>query len=237
MIGLLLKDLKVGALFLWLIGLIYLLVAVQFVVFGRGGSLYLASVALAASLVASVLALEWRVEADRFVCSLPISRSTIVRARCLSILAAGAVSLVLWVIVGLVGETLVGRVGPGAPLWATFDGVVGFCLIIVVLATFFMPCYFKFGIGKGSAVFALLLIPLTAAEVAGSLVVWPQVAGSKDARAFATAIPGGLVRHAVAQAHQSLGAAGALALFSLGGAALLWASVALSTRFYEKREF
>jgi hypothetical protein len=232
MIGLLLKDFKVGALFLWLIGLIYLLVVVQFVVFGHDAPLFLASIALAASLVASVLAVEWRVEADRLVCSLPISRSIIVRARCLSILAAGAVSLVLWVTGGLIGETLVGRAGSGAPLWATFEGVVGFCLIIVVLAALYMPCYFRFGIGKGSAVFAFLLIPLAAAEVAGSLA-----AGSLGPRAAVDAVPGSLVRHAAAQAHHSLGAIGALVLCSLVGAALLWASVALSTRFYEKREF
>jgi hypothetical protein len=100
---LLLKDLRVGALFLWLIGLIYLLMVVQFVVFGLDAPLFLASVALAASLVASVLIVEWRVDADRFLCSLPVSRSTVVRGRCLSILAAG-VSLVLWVSGGWSGR-------------------------------------------------------------------------------------------------------------------------------------
>jgi hypothetical protein len=45
------------------------------------------------------------------------------------------------------------------------------------------------------------------------------------------------VRHALSQAHHDLGAAAALVLFSLLGAVMLWASVALSIRFYEKREF
>jgi len=236
-IRLLLKDLEVGALFLWLIGLLYLLVTVQFVVFGHQGPLFLASIALAMSLVASVLVVEWRVDGDRLVCSLPVRRSTVVRARCLSMLAAGAVSFVVWVSGGLVGDALVGHAGSGTPLWATFEGVVGFCLIIVGLTTLFMPCYFRFGIGKGSAVFALLLIPLASAEAAVSLAVLPEAAGSLGPRAAVAAVPGSLVRHALSQAHQDLGAAAALVLFSLLGAVMLWASVALSIRFYEKREF
>ena len=237
MTRLLLKDLKVGALFLWLIGLIYFLMTVQFVVFGHDAPLFLASIALAASLVASVLVVEWRVDADRFLCSLPVSRSTIVRGRCLSILAAGAVSLALWVSGGLVGDALVGHAGSVTPLWATFEGVVGFCLTIVGLTTLFMPCYFRFGIGKGSAIFALLLIPLASVDAAGSLVLLRDAAGSLGPRAMAAAVPGSLVRHAMRQAHQDLGAAAALVLFSLVGAVMLWASVALSIRFYEKREF
>jgi hypothetical protein len=234
---LLLKDLKVGALFLWLIGLIYLLMVVQFVVFGHDAPLFLASIALAASLVAGVLIVESLVDADRLVCSLPVSRSTVVRGRCLSMLCAGAVSLVLWVCGGLVGDALVGHAGSGTPLWATFEGVVGFCLVIVGLATLFMPCYFRFGIGKGSAVFAFLLIPLASAEAAGSLLVLPEAAGSVGPRSALATVPGSLVRHLIGQADQNLGTAAALVLFSLVGAVMLWASVALSTKFYEKREF
>ena len=237
MTRLLLKDLKVGALFLWLIGLIYLLMVVQFVVFGHDAPLFLASVALAMSLVASVLVVEWRVDGDRFVCSLPVSRSTVVRGRCLSMLAAGAVSFAVWASGGLVGDALVGHAGSGTPLWATFEGVVGFCLVIVGLATLFMPCYFRFGIGKGSAVFAFLLVPLASAEAAASILVLGEAGGSRGPRAAVVAVPGSLVRHVIAQAHQTLGAAAALALFSLVGAGVLWASVALSIRFYEKREF
>jgi len=236
-IGLLLKDLKVGALFLCLIGLIYLPIVVQFVAFGHDAPLFLASIALAASLVASVLAVEWRVDADRLLCSLPVSRTSIVRGRCLAILAAGAISLVLWVCGGLVGDVLVGHVGRGTPLWATFEGLVGFCLTIVGLATLFMPCYFRFGIGKGSAIFALLLIPLASAEAWGSVLVLGGASGSASPGAAAATVPGGLVRYVISQAQQELGAVGALALFTLAGAVLLWASVALSIRFYENREF
>jgi ABC-2 family transporter protein len=234
--ALLLKDLKVGTLFLWLIGLIYLPIMVQFVVFGHDAPMLLASVALAASLVASVLAVEWRVDADRFLCSLPVSRSSIVRARCLSILAAGAVSLVLWMCGGLIGNVLVGDAGRGTPLWATFEGLMGFCLTIVGLAALFMPCHFGFGIGKGSAVFAFLLIPLIGAETAGSLIVLPGVAGSEGVPSSVPILPGSLAWHVIGQAHQGLGTIGALALFSLAGAVMLWASVALSVKFYEKRE-
>jgi hypothetical protein len=225
----LLKDLKVSCLWLSGVALFYPLTAVSVSRFGQ--ALFWLGICLVAALVGTVPALEWRFEAERFVCSLPVTRAAIVRARMAAALLGAAVGLALWLASGLALEAVLSRPASFALSWASLEGILAFSLSAVVGIALFFPCYFRFGLGKGSGVFALLAIAL-----AGAIVTIAPVVIGAGGGAWQPADPTEVLRRIVAGGRARIGAPGTV-LVAIGGCAtLLWVSTRLSSAFYERRE-
>lgn len=225
----LLKDLKVS--FLWLSGvaLLYLLTAVS--VSRSGRAFFWLGICLVAALVATVPALEWRFEAERFVCSLPVARATVVRARVAAALLGAGVGLALWLASGFAFEAVLSRPASFATSWASLEGILAFCLSAVVGIALFLPCYFRYGLGKGSGVFALLAIAL-----AGAIVTIAPVVIGAGAGAWQPADPTEVLRRIVAGGRARIGAPGTALVAIAGCVVLVWASTRLSSAFYRRRE-
>jgi len=226
----LLKDLKVSCLWLSGVALFYLLTAVS--VSRSDQAFFWLAICLVAALVATVPALEWRFEAERFVCSLPISRAAIVRARVAAALLGAGAGLALWLASGLALEAVLSRPGSFATSWVRLESILAFSLSAVVGIALFLPCYFRFGLGKGSGVFALLAIALAGA----TLTIGPVVIGA-GARAWQPADPAEVLRRIVAGGHARIGAPGTVLVAIACCATLLWVSTRLSSVLYERREF
>ena len=143
-----------------LVGGVFVLATVQ--TFLQDEAFFWLAVGLAAALVAVVPIVEWHLDVDRLVSSLPVKRATIVWARYLSAAFACALAGGAWTITGRLLAPLLAAEGsiPGA--WATLDGLLAYSLVVVVLCTLFLPAYFRFGLGRGTAVFAFVCLLLVA---------------------------------------------------------------------------
>lgn len=235
---LLLKDVRVSAPLLAAIVLAYVVTGVRAV--RNDEAFFWLTVALAVGLWTVVPTLECQSDADRFLCSLPVDRAAIVWARGLWVLVAAIASGGLWVASGRLWQTVMSgsRWGlPATPMWTTFDGLLAFGLVGIVLATLFLPCYFRFGIGKGSAIFGTLAVGLLA--VTGGLTTLGVIAppASQGGLGGVRPLPAAAVRQAIGHLRDSLGAPASLVLLGGCAAVALWASVRLAVRYYEQREF
>jgi hypothetical protein len=121
-------------------------------------------------------------------------------------------------------------------MWASFDGLLAYGALAVVLAALFLPCYVRLGIGKGLAAFGALAIALLAATA--SLAQLTAAATSAATGGSGSASPLALpVQHAVGLLRGALGVPGSLVLVGGCAAFIFWMSMRLATRFYEQREF
>jgi hypothetical protein len=218
MLRLLVRDFRVVMWDLWLLAAIYALVCVS--ASRSAPAFFMAGVGLAAVLIVAVPALEWMFDADRFVCSLPVSRASLVLARYLSALAATAVGLAAW----MASATLASRLGHAdADLarWVSVDGGLAYAIVVIGLTAIYLPCYFRYGLGKGAAVFSLCLMTLSSV-LAG--LRWAVRASMGDLTPDWSAVDLDVARNLAR-------------LFWIGVvAALTIGSVALSVRFYQRRE-
>jgi len=166
-------------------------------------------------------------------CSLPVSRGDVVAGRYLST-AAG-------VFFGLGTSWLIGR---AAAVWIFADpehaprllGTGAYATLFAMFllcAALFLPCYYRFGVGRGLALFSLLLLAaVVLLSALGSLIV--HLAGGEDTlMALRDQDPERLaaVRHWLDR-RGGMVAAGLAAVASLG----FGASAALSARFYASRD-
>jgi ABC-2 family transporter protein len=174
----------------------------------------------ALSWTAVVMSVEWQIDADRLVASLPVTRATIVLARYASAMAGLALGAALYAAYGhamfaLLPERMVRR-WDGRAAWASAEGILAFLAVGYVAVVGFLPLRFRFGLPVGSALFAVVATAATSAVVA---LPWGH-----DVRAWLSlpsVMPGEWpVR---------------LALL-VGAAALGLASARLSIRFYEGRD-
>ena len=220
----------------WLFSLIFLLATVQ--TFLHDEAFFWLCVALAGALVAVVPVIEWRLETDRLLGSLPVSRHAIVKARYISAALAGLFAASAWTVTGrLLAPVLApDRAMPG--MWTTLEGVLTFLLVVAVLVALFLPLYFRFGLGRGAGVFFLACIALLVLAgflpAAGTPMGTPAGA-TTDIRAIITP-PSQPVRSAVTHMMESLGPVGATGVL-VGGVAVIWLlSIGVSVRWFQRRD-
>jgi hypothetical protein len=231
MITLLMKDVRSTAPVLVVFILLYGLVGLPAA--RSDEAFFWLTVKLAVGLWVIPPVLDWRNEADRFLCSLPVDRSAFVWARGVWVLLATAAAGGLWVVSGhlwfgvLAGDRW--RM-PAVPIWTTLDGVLGFAVVTMVLASVFLPCYFRFGIGKGSAAAAALaIVPL--------LTVSALLEGTGPAGEFGGRLQAAALQQAMRGLRDRAGTFGLLVIVGVGATIAATISLRLAKRFYEQREF
>jgi len=233
MVNLFIKDLKVGAVFLWAIVPLYVVTALQ--VSRAGAGFFWVNVTCASLLLVAVSMLDWKNEAEPFVYSLPVTRAMVVRARYLTVVAVGLLSLVIGSAIGAArGISLVMRVEPW-PRWMAGDVGLAFVLVFAFIASVYLPCYFRWGFGKGNAAAALVL---AAAGIAAD-IVGPALtgAGAPGRGLFYEGVPRGQVTQGVAHLAARYGMAPAGLIVVGLAAVLLWVSAQVAVRAYRRQEF
>ncbi len=182
---------------------------------------FIVGVALAVVLVVAVPGMEWMFDADRFVCSLPVSRATLVLGRYLSAFVAIALGLAVWMGSGALLSRNFAGADPNLSQWVSLDGVA-YCVILTLLVALFLPCYFRYGLGKGAAVFALSVMALGGIHAG---LRWIVRAAPGDVAPDLTAVDFDVAR--------TLARLVWIAIV----AAIATGSAALSVRFHRQREF
>ena len=227
---LLAKDVRLVVPYLWLIVPAHVLWCAQ--AFLAPEAYFWMTLAAAITWTASIVMIEWQLETDRFVASLPVTRAAIVKARYGSALGGLALGAVLFVVYGhgiaaVATERVLAR-WHGSPSWASADGVTALLLVGYVLIVAFLPFYFRFGLPYGASWFA--------ASAAVAIVVATGSARLANPMWTAGRPPSGIVRGWVAALAASWGIPlTGLALLA-GAAGIGAASVWLSARFYQERE-
>jgi hypothetical protein len=227
MLRLIQKDLRVIAAFGWLI---VWLVAPSYVVPAMlaargGGAILWVHVAFGAAAIVSVCLLDARSGADRFIHSLPLTRTDVVRGR----YGTAVVLAFMVMIVGVAFGLTAGLASPDGtwPRWFSPDVGIAYLVVMALLIAVYLPCYFRWRYGAGTVVAAVLL---------AGLVIAGDVAG----RAMGEAPPGlprGLVTRMTAAALQRWGLAATSIAAMAGAAWLLAASAAIAARGYRSRQF
>ena len=234
MLTLMHKDLRAAAGYgwplAWLVAPSYLVPA--FAAASSGGALFWLSVAFAAAALVSICLMDARGEADRFIHSLPVTRADVVRGRYGTAVLLGAGSAVLGALVGVVRAM---TIAPGAaawPRWLSPDVAAAYVAVMAVVIAVYLPCYFRWGYGRGSVAAALAMAGLV---IAGDLAGGAFPAGTLAPRQ--PGLPAGIVVQAAVAMAGSWGAATAGVLAAAGASTLLALSAAVSVRWYGRREF
>jgi hypothetical protein len=202
--------------------------------------LMVGAIALISVCVFVTLFLEDRYKTEAFYASLPLKRSTVVLARyvltALLSLAGGIfVFFYAYILTSVVKLRFI-KIDLKSLL--TFGGITGFVLFIAFLAALYFPFYFRHGLGRGSFIFAAVLLALgivvTGLERLAANIF--HLTGPLFTADFLKD-PGLGILLAIGGIRHSLG----LPLF-VGAtftlmAGMLAISIRLSIRFYQKREF
>ena len=216
--ALVLKDLRVLRPWWWLIVPGHML-------FGANGifspqAFFAVNVALAWAFTLILLIIEWTQDADRFLGSLPVSREDMVRARYAEVLGAAVGATILYAVYGRVllvfaTERLLER-WPGAPGWASGEGLLAFFLTVWLVSVAYLPFYFRSGLGKGTWLFLASAAPVI---VGGAVLVrWLSPAWT-------------LIDMA-----EALGTGVTVIVALAPAAGLGWLSLRLSVRLYDRRD-
>jgi hypothetical protein len=180
--------------------------------------------------------LDWKNEAEPFVHSLPVTRAMVVRARYLTALVVGLLSLTIGSAIGAArGISLVMR-GEPWPRWVAGDVGLAFVLVFAFIASVYLSCYFRWGFGKGNVAAGLVLaVAVIATDIVGPAITG-AAAGTGGAVAYA-GVPRGQVTQGVARLAERYGMAPA-GLIVLGLAAvLLCVSSQVAARACRRHEF
>lgn len=234
MLNLFLKDVKAGAIFLWAVVPLNIVAALQ--VSRSGAGFFWANVTCAALILVAVSMLEWKNEAEPFVHSLPVTRAMVVRARYVTAAAIGGLSLLVAATVGAARGFGLATQGSPWPRWVSGDMALAFLLAFAVIAAVYLPCYFRWGFGKGNVAAALLL----ASGIIVSGIIGPAATGFPafpvDGAAYG-GVPPGRIPQGVAMLVGRVGlAAGAVIVLALA-AGLLVVSAQVAVRACERQEF
>jgi len=202
--------------------------------------LMVGTVALITACVFVTLFLEDRYKTEAFYASLPLKRSSIVLARYVltGLLSLAGVVFVFFYAYLLTSVVKLRWIAIDLRSLLSLEGITGFALFIAFLAALYLPFYFRHGLGRGSFIFAAVLlglvVVLTGIERLAAKVF--HLTGPLFTADFLKDAGLGIIR-AIGTIRDSLG----LPLF-IGAAFILLAgmlviSIRLSIRFYEKREF
>lgn len=211
MLSLIGKDLRAGAPYIALT-----VVALGLLLIGAllAGKVFLVlSCAIAAALVALAPVLDWSLDADTFVHSLPASRSDVVRARYATSLLLSGGWLAVAALIALFFASRVADRGGAWPAWVALETALTAVVYVSVFVSLFLASVFRFGVGPGG------LISVMAFAILAPL-------GIRTVR------PEGL-----AALMASVGTAPVCAGVILAMAAIIWLSMTVSRRSYERREF
>jgi hypothetical protein len=234
MLNLFLKDVRAGAIFLWAVVPLNALAALQ--VSRSGAGFFWVGVTCAALMLVGVSMLEWKNEAEPFVHSLPVTRAMVVRGRYVTAGAIGMLSLLVAAAVGTArGFGLAGQGAPW-PRWVSGDMALAFLLAFALIAVVYLPCFFRWGFGKGNVAAAFVL----ACGIIVSGVMGPAAAGVPGLAgqsAAHTGVPPGRIPQGVAALVDQVGLAAAGIIVLALAAALLAVSAHVSVRVYARREF
>jgi hypothetical protein len=225
-------DLRVCAVFLWVVVPLYLVTALT--TSGFGGVYFWINVTIACQLLVGVSMLDWKNDAARFILSLPVTRATAVKARYATAVLIGLASLAVGALVGLSRALVLTTRGQPWPRWMAADVGLAFVFVFAFIVAIYLPCYFRWGYGKGAVAAALIL----ASTIVASDVLWPFVLGTvSGAAAGGDDLPRGSVAHGVALLASRLGLAAAGIVVMGAAAVMLWLSAQASVRAYQRREF
>ncbi len=226
MLRLLRKDLAALRLrHIGLIALIYVMAALQAV--RSDEALFTLGVALALAFALAVPAIEWRLDTDRLLASLPVRRSTLVRARHAAAGMAVVAAWGAWVLTGSMLAPLLAPERTGPDSWATAEGNLAFLLLCVGILAVFLPLFFRLGLGRAATAFLPLTVALygLAAAVAGAPNGGPALSP-----------PGALIRSHVAALALEWGWLATTAAAAVALTGLVALSVSLSTRGFQRRD-
>ena len=227
MLRLIQKDVRViaafGWLIMWLVAPSYLVPAM--LAARAGGAFLWVNVAFGAAAIVSVCLLDARSGADRFIHSLPLTRTDVVRGRY-------GTAVVLALIVMLVGIAFGLTAGLASqdgvwPRWLSPDVGLAYLVVMALLIAVYLPCYFRWGYGAGTVVAAVLL--------AGLVIAGDAAGGAMGASP--PGLPSGLVVRLTVAAVERWGLVVASIAGVAGGGLLLAASAALAARGYRGRQF
>jgi hypothetical protein len=233
------KDLRLVAPYLWLIVPVHALYSIQ--AFLNPELYFWMNLAAALAWTAAVTAIEWHLEADHFVASLPVTRAAIVSARYASAFGGLAVGAALFVLYGhLTMAMATGRVAErwqGSPSWASVDGVSAFLAVGCVVVTTFLPFFFRWGLPLGVTWFSVCaVVVLSAGTVLARAAAQTVPAAQAPARSLEAVSWSEAIRGWLIALSATWGPLPAGLILALGAAALGTASMWLSVRFYERRE-
>jgi ABC-type transport system involved in multi-copper enzyme maturation permease subunit len=219
----------------WFLALLILFYSLQLAIMSYQVPLFILMTLLCTALLGfGSIGMEDVQNTESLWCSLPVTRREVVLARYLSTCTGLVLGLALsWLIGRLATRILVSASGRESAAQLGLEAYAVLLIVLFLLAALFLPCYFRFGAGKGLMVFsfigvaALLGIPLLAQlflMLAGyadrflDLEVWRGSTGRIDAAAR------------MRLAHWALGIAGGITALAL------LISAGLSILFYDKRD-
>ena len=233
------RDLRLLAPYAWLIAPGHVLWCAQ--AFLTPELYFWMSLAAALGWTVAILAIEWSLDTDRFVASLPVTRATIVRARYASALGGLALGALLY---NLYGRALM-AVASGerlerwhdSPVFASADGIAAFLVVGYVLVVGFLPFHFRLGLPLGATLFSASAGVVAFATVA---VARPTGPAGHAAAVSSVASAGGSVSEVIrgwfSLMFDAWGSGVAAAMLFAAAVALGLVSVRLAVRFYEGRD-
>jgi hypothetical protein len=234
MLKLFMKDVRAGAIFLWAVVPMYLVVGLQ--VMGSGSAFFWGNVVCASLIVVGVATIDWKNDAGLFVHSLPVTRALVVRSRYATAAAAGVLALAVGSVLGAVRGLGLVLQGHAWPRWVAADVALAFVLVFAFVVAVYLPCHFRWGFGKGNVAAALVLaVSILAMDLAGSAV--SGAAGGSGGGRVSVEVPMGQVPQAVAYLAGRWGLAAAAGVVLGLAAALLWVSARVAVRAARAREF
>ena len=229
MLRLIQKDVRViaafGWLIMWLVAPSYLVPAM--LAARAGGAFLWVNVAFGAAAIVSVCLLDARSGADRFIHSLPLTRTDVVRGR------YGTAVVLALVVMGIgagFGLAVWSASRDGAwPRWLSPDVGLAYLVVMAIIISVYLPCYFRWGYGAGTVVAAALL--------AGLIVAGDVVGTREEGATMLAGLPRGFAVRMTAAAVARWGLVAAMLGGVAAAAALLTASAAVAARAYRDRQF
>ncbi|MDP7014761.1 MAG: ABC-2 transporter permease [Pirellulaceae bacterium] len=187
-------------------------------------------------LILAPLVVDDKYRAETLVCFLPPSRSKAVLARYAMALVA--------LLVGFGAQYGLGAIlniraqEAGYQVLCAPQAVLAFCAVPVTLVALYIPCFFRFGLGRGSLAFAVLMIALT------TLLTSPLIATFLFSPSSDFVLTREMLQHPetalVALIDHAASAVGSVRFYAavpIGGIALVAGSVATSIWFHNRRDF
>ncbi|MCP3978921.1 MAG: ABC-2 transporter permease [bacterium] len=217
MLSLVLKDLHAAR---WWLALVLPLLAVQLLGVARVPPLFLAVSLLISGLLAfGAIVIEEYQGTEVLWCSLPVTRADIVWARYASTLLGAALGLGTSWAVGVATLRRLSSERPAAPLNVEPAAYAAALALILFVAALYLPCYFRWGAGRGLMAFSVVLLGFVVSLALGGWLA-ELLGGSREE----------IVAYLAAAGRRAgyLAGAASLAIFAV--------SAAVASRFYSMRD-
>lgn len=219
MMPLLRKEIRVASWYALAVLAAFLLTGAQVVPYDAG-FLWM-GIGLAVGLTLLVPTIEWRLDTDRLIASLPVDRADVVRARYIVAIVAVPLALVVWTLWGRLWLPLLDPERNEPARWATFEGGLTFVLLAGLNLAALLPLHFALGLGRGATAFA-------AGWLGVGLVVTAATGAARD--------PVGAMAGAVGWLRGTVGSPWAVVVMLGGLGVVLALSAWVGTRAYARRD-